>query len=147
MSRRGGIVVRVGDRARGRLFLVPEEVARGVVVLPSVTPVEGLRLPAAGLSLANGEVVTVLCLDPRGLSPSCRNERTIAVLCDGPGGHVALAGVVVEAAGLFDVDGPGKVRWGEEHADLVDVNELCAEAETALWAERTAALRLPEVSP
>lgn len=117
--------------------LVPEEVVRGVVMLPSITPAEGLLPPAAGIGLANGEVVVVLCLDPAGLSVSCRDERTMAVSCNVLGNHVALVGGAVVAAGMFELEGEGRVRWGEELVDLVDVTALYAEAEAALWADRT----------
>jgi hypothetical protein len=123
---------------------VPEEVVRGVVMLPSITPVEGLLLLAAGIGLANGEVVVVLCLDPGGLSLSCRDERTIAVSCDVSGNHVALVGGAVVAAGMFELEGEGRVRWGDQLVDLVDVRALYAEAEAALWSDRTS---LAEASP
>lgn len=138
--RRGGVIVRIGQ---GHL-LVPEEVVRGVVMLPSITPVEGLLPPAAGVGLANGEVVVVLCLDRAGLSASCRDERTIAVSCNILGNHVALVGGTVVAAGLFELAGEGRVLWGDELVDLADVTSLYAEAEAALWADRT---HFQEVTP
>jgi hypothetical protein len=125
-------------------LLVPEEVVRGVVMLPSITPVEGLLPPAAGVGLANGEVVVVLCLDRAVLSPSCRDERTIAVSCNVLGNHVALVGGTVVAAGLFELEGEGRVRFGDELADIADVMALYSEAEGALWADRT---NFGEVSP
>jgi hypothetical protein len=125
-------------------LLVPEEVVRGVVMLPSITPVEGLLPPAAGVGLANGEVVVVLCLDQAGLSPSCRDARTIAVSCNVLGNHVALVGGTVVAAGLFELEGEGRVRFGDELADIADVMALYSEAEGALWADRT---HFGEVSP
>ncbi len=144
--RRGGVLVRVSVPNRGRFVLVPAEVVRGVFVLPSITPVEGLRRPAAGVALANGEVVTVLCIDEEGLSPSSQNERTTAVLCDLGGEPVAIVGRAIEASGLFDETRPGFVRVGEVDAEVLDVAALRREAEEALWPARTGLLRSPAVA-
>lgn len=134
---RGGVLVRISDRAKRRFVFVPAEVVRGVVVLPAVTAVEGLRPPAVGVALANGEVVPVLCLDAAGLSPSSRNERTTALLCDAEGKPVAIVGRAVEAAGVFVLSRDGFVRTGDEEAEIVDVPALYRSAEAAIWSERS----------
>ncbi|HVK71351.1 MAG TPA: chemotaxis protein CheW [Polyangium sp.] len=144
--RRGGVLVRVSVAKDGRFVLVPAEVVRGVFVLPSITPVEGLRKPAAGVALANGEVVTVLCIDEEGLSPSSQNERTTAVLCDLGGEPVAIVGRAVESSGLFEEARDGFVRAGETDAAILDVAALRREAEEAIWTARTAVLRSPEAA-
>jgi chemotaxis signal transduction protein len=107
-------------------------------VLPAVTAVEGLRPPAAGIALANGEVVPVLCLDASGLSPSSRNERTTALLCDVQGKPVALVGRAVEATGMFAQERDGFVRAGDEEAEIVDVAAIYRSAEAAIGLERMA---------
>jgi len=135
---RGGVALRVSGRGTHELVLVPAEVVRSVVVLPSVTPVEGLRAPAVGVALAKGEVVTVLCLDEDGLGPSAQNERTSAVLCEVAGRPVAIAGRSIEASGLFEEAGPSAVRVGDKRAEIVDVEALYRRAEQAIWAERRA---------
>jgi hypothetical protein len=140
--RRGGVIVRVG----GKHMLLPEESVRGVAVLPSVTPVEGLWQPSGGVGLANGEVMLVLCLDPMGLSPSCRDERTIAVLCEALGHSIALVGGSVEAAGLFEMESEGRARWGDVTAELLDVVAMYTSAEAALWADRAFTPSTPESS-
>jgi chemotaxis signal transduction protein len=143
---RGGVLLRVSDDGARSLVLVPADIVRSVVVLPSITPVEGLRAPAAGIALANGEVVTVLCLDEAGLRPSSRNERTSALLCDVGGRPVAITGRAIEAAGLFDEARPGAVRVGEALAEIVDVVEIYRSAESAIWAERGATLHEEEAN-
>ena len=143
--RRGGVLVRISVARGGRYVLVPAEVVRGVFVLPSITPVEGLRAPAAGVALANGEVVTVLCLDEEGLSPSSQNERTTAVVCDLGGEPVAIVGRAIEASGLFEESRAGYVRVGEADAEILDVAALRREAEDAMWAARAGQFRSPEV--
>ncbi|MRG94673.1 chemotaxis protein CheW [Polyangium spumosum] len=144
--RRGGVLVRVSAAKGGRFVLVPAEVVRSVFVLPAITPVEGLRAPAAGVALANGEVVTVLCLDEEGLSPSSQNEHTTAVVCDLGGEPVAIVGRAIEASGLFEEARAGVVRAGEAEAEILDVPALRREAEEAIWTARTAVLRSPQVT-
>src|SRR5262245_2814351 len=63
-SQRGGILVRTFAGAPpappDTLVFIPAEMARRVTALSAVTPVAGVRAPAVGIAIADGEVVTVL---------------------------------------------------------------------------------------
>jgi len=132
--RRGGVLVKISVRTGSRFVLVPAEIVRSVVVLPQITPVEGLRPPAVGIALASGEVVTVLCLDEEGLSPHACNERTAAVMCDIGGEPVAIIGRALESSGLFEQTGEDVVRVNDEdEACILDVAALRRAAEEEIW--------------
>ncbi|HVY44262.1 MAG TPA: hypothetical protein VHB21_00225, partial [Minicystis sp.] len=64
-ARRGGLLLRHGDGAGGaKLSFVPASVAVRIAPLGVLRRVPGLRRPAIGVALADGEVVTVLELGP-----------------------------------------------------------------------------------
>ena len=60
-----------------------------------------------------------------------------AVLCDVGGLSVAVTGGSILATGLFEAspDGDG-ILWRGEHVPLLDVRDLYAHAEAAIWAAR-----------
>jgi len=138
------VLLRVSSRERSSLSLVPADVVRSVVVLSSITPVEGLRAPAVGIALAGGEVVTVFCLDDEGLPASCQNERTTALLCDVSGKLIAIASRTIEGSGLFEEVRPGHVRALETEAEVLDVAGVLRRAEEAIWATREGVMQREE---
>lgn len=144
---RGGVLLRAKGRADRDLFFVPAEVVRRVVVLAAITPVEGLRPPAFGITLVNGEIVCVLCPSPAGPSLSSQNGRTTALLCDIAGKRAVIAAHRIEATGLFVEERKGFVRVLDEEAEIVDVEALYRSAEEAIWSERKAIHPEGEVFP
>jgi hypothetical protein len=151
MALRGGLLYRTAGRpgaADERLGWVPGDVVVRVTTLSAVTPVPGVRAPAAGIALAEGEVVTVLRVGDGG-APATVDEdgwptpgADRAVLCDLGGERVALTGGTVVATGSFEEDaGLGGVVWRGRRAPELDVRALYARAEAATWAARAAGPR------
>ena len=147
---RGGVLLRFADETNeAALGFVPASEAARLAALSTIVAVPGLRLPALGIALADGAVVTVLCLGA-GAAPTPRYEPDEAwpvpgagraVVCRLDGLEVALTGGTVLATGVFDAaPGGGGVLWRGEVAPVLDVRALYAQAETAVWADRAASV-------
>ena len=111
MALRGGLLYRTTGRVGegdDALRFVPDDVVVRVTMLVALTPVAGMRGPAAGIALADGEVVTVLRLGEGHAEPPCDEDgwptpgADQAVLCDLGGERVALTGGTVVATGWFE---------------------------------------------
>jgi hypothetical protein len=126
----------------GLVFLSIEAVQR-VAELTCPIQLVGARAPYTGVSLAEGQVVTVLVLgEPRALPPQPRFPGADrAVLCECAGERLALKGGEIVATGLFQPDPEGDgILWEGERVPLLDVGALYAQAEAALWTERAVTL-------
>jgi hypothetical protein len=136
----------------GVLFraFVPAEVALRLTSLGAMTEVPGARLPARGIALADGEVVTVLELGqvpsrvprsryaPQEDWPVPGSDR--ALLCQLGGQKVALIGGRVLSTGVFERDpNDDGVLFRGRPVPTLDVRALYAQAETAIWAPRPGA--------
>jgi hypothetical protein len=135
-----------------RLAFIPADVALRITALTALTGVRGMELPASGIALAEGEVVTVLRLGlqrealpaPGPYEPGAdwplSSGPNGAVLCSVAGQRVAVTGATVVATGLFDAAGAGGegagVLWRGERVPELDVRALYARAEAAIWAGR-----------
>ena len=150
----GGVLLSFrDDEERCALAFIPASVATRLTALTCLIEVPGVKPPARGLALADGEVLTVLELcKVRAPSPTTAylpgadwpvpgSDR--AVLCVLGSIRVALTGGTVVATGMFDAtdDGSG-VLWRGECVPTLDVRALYARAETAIWADRAAVSRL-----
>jgi hypothetical protein len=111
-----------------RAGLVSASAASRVAQLGPISPVAGLPLPATGIAVADGRVVTVVKLgDDRG--------SRVAILCEVDGDPIALAGAAIVATGWFDPAPGGVVHAGALVQEL-DVRAIYGELESALWASR-----------
>lgn len=137
---RGGVLLRARGRGKDELFFVPADVVRRIVVVAAISKVEGLRPPAHGVALVDGEVVVVLSPSSSAHSLASGGGPTMALLCDVETSRVAVCGHRVEATGLFLEEREGFVRTNEseELAAIVDVAALYQRAEEAIWSERNA---------
>jgi hypothetical protein len=160
----GGALVRTRGRDP-RLHFVPANVVERIALLSAVTPVPGVRPPAVGIALADGEVVTVLelsfevSLDPTGVAavsepraapppakgPAYRpgSDWPVpgadrALICEVGGQRVAITGGTLVATGVFDADpGSDGIVWRGEIVPALDVRALWGLAEAAIWAARS----------
>ncbi len=163
---RGGVLLRLGgDDDEGAVHgFVPAEVAKRLTALSSLTAVPGARLPALGIALADGAVVTVLRVGQAATvaggwkAAYAPGEDWLvpgadrALLCHLGGFDVALMGAVVVATGVFDAApahggaagtgtaGRDGVLWRGDVVPVLDVRALYAQAEAATWAARASKL-------
>lgn len=155
---RGGVLLRYtapdpGGAGREALAFIPAEVALRLADFTAFTEVPGALPPARGIALVDGEVVTILAV---GLGAPPRPVRTRpyrpgedwkvpgaerAILCGVGAQRVALVGGVVITTGLFEACGEDAVLWNDEPVPTLDVRELHAQAEKAIWAQRAASSR------
>lgn len=144
---RGGVLLAYEREGVPVRAFVPAEVALRLTALGAMTEVPGARLPARGIALADGEVVTVLELGrppPRGAEEryTPHDEWPVpgadrALLCLIGAQKVALIGGRVLSTGVFEqsTGDDGVIHRGELVRTL-DVRALYAQAETAIWAPR-----------
>jgi hypothetical protein len=135
------------------LAFIPADVAARLTELTALTEVPGVRTPARGIALADGEVVTVIELGkppPTGVAPPryvpgedwAVPGADRGVLCVLGGQHVALIGGTVLSTGLFDAsETEDGVIWRGELVQTLDVRALYVQAEKAIWAERAVSSR------
>lgn len=149
MALRGGLVYRTRTALEEARWFLPDDVVVRVTMLAASTTVPGTRAPAAGIALADGEVVTVLAIGDREDGPPVDEDgwpmpgAAQAVLCDVGGERVALTGGTVVATGWFDAAGQDHegVTYRGAIAPTLDVRALRARAEAAIWAARATASR------
>ncbi len=145
---KGGVLLEAFCDAAGEsdasLGFLSAEIAVRVAALGAIRRVPGLRLPALGIALADGEVVTVFEIGSSAAAtpayrpgedwsvPGC--DR--AVLCNVGGQRLALTGGTIVATGVFESSGDGAVVWRGSEVPVLDVRALYRAAESAIWEDR-----------
>jgi hypothetical protein len=145
IAMKGGVLLEVRDAdGKAQLRFLPAEIAVRVAALGAVRRVPGLRLPALGIALADGEVVTVFEIGSSAAAaptyrpgedwsvPGC--DR--AVLCNVGGQRLALTGGSIVATGVFESAEGGAVVWRGAEVPVLDVRALYRAAEAAIWEDR-----------
>jgi hypothetical protein len=167
MSGGGGVLLEYADATgAARLGFLPAEIAVRISALGAVRRVPGLRLPAVGIALADGEVVTVFEIGSSAHArasyrpgqdwsvPGC--DR--AVICNVGGQRLALSGGTIVATGVFELvnqatdplrgsSAPGgAARWRDVEVPTLDVRALYRAAEAAIWMDRARGRRAAKES-
>jgi hypothetical protein len=152
---KGGVLLEVRDAAGdARLGFLPSEIAIRVAALGAVRRVPGLRRPAIGIALADGEVVTVFEIgSSAAASPMYRpgEDWSVpgcdrAVLCNVGGQRLALTGGTIVATGVFEGAGEA-VLWRGAEVPTLDVRALYRAAESAIWEDRARGGRASGTAP
>ncbi len=152
----GGVLLEVRDAEGGaELGFLPAEIAVRVAALGAVRRVPGLRRPALGIALADGEVVTVFEIgSSAAASPTYRpgEDWSVpgcdrAVLCNVGGQRLALTGGTIVATGLFESSGHDGVLWRGAVVPALDVRALYRAAESAIWEDRARGGRAEGTAP
>jgi hypothetical protein len=141
----GGVLIEYADASgAARLGFLPAEIAVRVAALGAIRRVPGLRLPALGIALADGEVVTVFEIGNSAHAPAAYRPGEDwsvpgcdrAVLCNVGGQRLALTGGTIVATGVFDSSPNGVVVWRGIEAPTLDIRALYRAAEAAIWEDR-----------
>jgi hypothetical protein len=153
---KGGVLLEYRDASgAAKLGFLPAEIASRVAAIGAVRRVPGLRLPAIGIALADGEVVTVFEVGSSGAaSPTYRpgEDWSVpgcdrAVLCNVGGQHLALTGGTIVATGVFEGADGGAVVWRGAVVPTLDVRALYRAAESAIWEDRARGGRVEGAAP
>jgi hypothetical protein len=155
-SMKGGVLLEYGEASGGvRMGFLPAEIAVRVAALGAIRRVPGLRLPALGIALADGEVVTVLEIGSSAALPATYRPGEDwsvpgcdrAVLCDVGGQRLALTGGAIVATGVFESAENGAVVWRGAEVPTIDVRALYRAAESAIWEDRARGGRVDGIAP
>jgi hypothetical protein len=153
---KGGVLLEYVEASGGvRMGFLPAEIAIRVAALGAIRRVPGLRLPALGIALADGEVVTVFEIGSSAAAPATYRPGEDwsvpgcdrAVLCDVGGQRLALTGGAIVATGVFEAGESGAVLWRGAEVPTIDVRALYRAAESAIWEDRARGGRVDGIAP
>jgi chemotaxis signal transduction protein len=114
VTAKGGVVVRIGERAA----FVPADVAVRIAPPPPIARVPGAPPELLGVAMHEGAILPVISIGP---------ERERMIVCRHAGELLGLVGGVVERTGLVDES---------DAVEVLDVAAIYARIQTGGWMAR-----------